>query len=33
VKKTRACNKAWETVDGRGNKDWYEAFCRRRAQA
>jgi hypothetical protein len=32
VKKTRACNKAWETVEGRGNKDWYGAFCRRRAQ-
>ncbi|KAM0240172.1 hypothetical protein ACHAP5_008029 [Fusarium lateritium] len=32
VMKTRACNKAWETVEGRENKDWYGAFCRRRAQ-
>lgn len=32
VKKTRACNKAWETVEGGGNKDWYGAFCRRRAR-
>ncbi|KAM0287899.1 hypothetical protein ACHAO9_007519 [Fusarium lateritium] len=32
VMKTRACNKAWETVEGRESKDWYGAFCRRRAQ-
>ncbi|SPJ76083.1 uncharacterized protein FTOL_05814 [Fusarium torulosum] len=33
VKKTRACNKAWETVEGGGHNDWYGAFCRRQAQA
>ncbi|KIL90322.1 hypothetical protein FAVG1_06052 [Fusarium avenaceum] len=32
VKKTWACNKAWETVEGRDNEDWYSAFCQRRAQ-
>lgn len=32
MKKTWACNKAWETVEGKENKDWYGAFCQRRAQ-
>ncbi|KAG5662579.1 hypothetical protein KAF25_004997 [Fusarium avenaceum] len=32
LKKTWAWNKAWETVEGGENKDWYSAFCQRRAQ-
>lgn len=32
MKKTWACNKAWEIVEGKENKDWHGAFGQRRAQ-
>ncbi|KAF5663652.1 hypothetical protein FHETE_7357 [Fusarium heterosporum] len=33
AKKSLAFNQAWETIEGKECRNWYEAFCERRAQA